>query len=1017
MVVISKHFIIFTLASSVCCVALCNDTTYFQQSVNYKIDVKLNDTTHTLSGNIAIEYKNNSPHVLDRIGIHLYPNAYSHQKTAFARQKIQNGNTDFYTASADEYGHIGGLRFTVNDQKADLMAVKNQPDMAWLILPHALLPGQSLTIKSPFTVKIPRQFSRLGHVGQSYQISQWYPKPAVYDRTGWHLMPYLDQGEFYSEFGNYEVSITLPSNYIVAATGLLLNEEERAFLMQKDTQTRFAIENEDWATTEAPPSSAHVKTLRYYAENVHDFSWFADKRFKVLYHPVSLPTGQRIETWAFFLHASLWKNTPKYMERALRFLSSEIAEYPYPQMTAVESELKAGSGMEYPMITVIGNMADEFSLDNVLAHEIFHNWFYGILGFDERNHPFLDEGLTSFYEKKYMKQYYRPSSELIPEKWRRWLNGYSESKLMYLALAGQYLDHFPDQNAEHLNFVDYVYAVYEKTAQQFEYLEKASGNIAFQQAMRSFYEKWKFKHPGPQDLQKEMEKHMRTNLNWLFEGFFKSNKKSDYKLCKVVKTVDGFDVHIKNTKQIAAPFPMGCYFQKKLVSSQWHEGFVGKKVIRLPGDSCDAFRIDPENNTFDLNPANNEFDTKAFFPTWNPIRLRLLPLIDDPNRTDLGLTPVAGWNLYNGFMMGAQLSSAWFPARSFSLSAVPMYAFKNNKLVGLFKVSYDLYMSQGRLHGITLGASGKRFAYKNSGSGAIQYNQLSPFVQLNFRRSSASRIRQNIRYRLHLIDNEMDDESNARILNAVHQLRFSTIKSNALGIQSLQIKFQFENQTTSRNIRQKYLRMDVEGYRSFRIDNRRYFDCRLFLSGFLYHSDRNLMSISSRSNPDFYRGSVGLAYQNFLDQNNEEMFLGRSATSGFWSQQVYPFEMGGFKLPLGFPQKDNLGNSNAFVGAVNLSSDLPLKYIGQYIRPYFDIGFFQQQRLSVSEKLMYSGGINLRIYKEFLNFYLPVFYSKNIASIYDGYGPGHTYWNEISFSLHVKLPDLKSLLDTLVVGY
>jgi hypothetical protein len=206
---------------------------YFQQQVNYKIDVTLNDVSNTLDGAIKIEYVNNSPDTLHYIWFHLWPNAYKNDKTDFSDQLLQNGRTDFYFSDNDKRGYINRLEFKVNGITARLEDHPQYFDVAKLILPLPLAPGQTINISTPFHEKIPFNFSRGGHVGQTYQITQWYPKPAVYDNGGWHPIPYLDQGEFYSEFGNYDVQVTLPKNYIVAATGELQNEEEKKWLLAK----------------------------------------------------------------------------------------------------------------------------------------------------------------------------------------------------------------------------------------------------------------------------------------------------------------------------------------------------------------------------------------------------------------------------------------------------------------------------------------------------------------------------------------------------------------------------------------------------------------------------------------------------------------------------------------------------------------------------------------------------------------------------------------------------------------
>ncbi|MBC3542065.1 hypothetical protein H7U12_20410 [Rufibacter sp. H-1] len=202
--------------------------TYWQQEVNYTIDVKLDDERHTLKATEQVEYVNHSPETLTFLYFHLWPNAYQDRSTAFAKQQLLNGEDEFHFAPQEARGSISGLDFKIDGQNVTWELDAQHPDIAKLTLNQPLYPGGRIIISTPFQVKLPDSFSRLGHVGQSYQISQWYPKPAVFDHEGWHPMPYLDQGEFYSEFGSFDVRITLPANYTVGATGELQNAAERA---------------------------------------------------------------------------------------------------------------------------------------------------------------------------------------------------------------------------------------------------------------------------------------------------------------------------------------------------------------------------------------------------------------------------------------------------------------------------------------------------------------------------------------------------------------------------------------------------------------------------------------------------------------------------------------------------------------------------------------------------------------------------------------------------------------------
>ena len=199
---------------------------YWQQKVNTRIDVRLDDNKHILHGYEEMTYTNNSPDTLHYIYMHLWANAYKHDHTTFAEQQATNKSTTFYYSKPSERGYIDSLQFTIDGQNVDYHSTENVPDIARIDLTTPILPGQEVKIISPFRVKIPKVFSRLGHTGQAYFISQWFPKPAVYDLKGWHPIPYLDQGEFFSEIGSYDVNITLPKNYIVMSTGNCTDESE-----------------------------------------------------------------------------------------------------------------------------------------------------------------------------------------------------------------------------------------------------------------------------------------------------------------------------------------------------------------------------------------------------------------------------------------------------------------------------------------------------------------------------------------------------------------------------------------------------------------------------------------------------------------------------------------------------------------------------------------------------------------------------------------------------------------------
>jgi hypothetical protein len=227
---------------------------YFQQEVNYKINVTLNDRNHELNGFESVGYINNSPDTLGFLYFHLWPNAYRDNKTDLAKELFSvNGRSKLFN-DKELRGYIDSLDFEADGYRVNWNLLPGSPDICKIILNKPLKPSDTIFISTPFHVKIPKGVtSRLGHIGESYQISQWYPKPAVFDGSGWHQMSYLDQAEFYSEFGSFDVSITLPANYIVGATGNLQNEQEKRELdiLSEDTSWKKTPDNK---TADFPPS-------------------------------------------------------------------------------------------------------------------------------------------------------------------------------------------------------------------------------------------------------------------------------------------------------------------------------------------------------------------------------------------------------------------------------------------------------------------------------------------------------------------------------------------------------------------------------------------------------------------------------------------------------------------------------------------------------------------------------------------------------------------------------------------
>jgi hypothetical protein len=700
---------------------------YFQQEVNYEIQVTLDDRRHELNGFESVEYINNSPDTLRFLFFHLWPNAYSNNKTALAREIFSRNGKGKLFNDPELKGYIDSLDFKVGSLNVQWEILSDEPDICKIILNEPLNHGDTILITTPFHVKIPKGVtSRSGHIGESYQITQWYPKPAVYDRQGWHQMPYLDQGEFYSEFGCFDVSITLPANYVVGATGNLQNEEEKKWLDMLAADSSW-MRTPDYGGGAFPVSSVHLKTLRYTEDNVHDFAWFADKRFHVLKGEVNLPaTGREVVTWALFTNqeAEYWINAVSYINNAILSFSEWIGDYPYNYFTAVQSALSAGSGMEYPGLTVIGLAKDPYLLDEVITHEICHSWFYSAIGSDERSFPFMDESIVSAYTFRYMEENY-PGKKL----WEVVFGNRKLARLFHLidmpvqrmqeiewlVPARRNLEQPVNLEATDYSYENYSSIIYNKAAQGFNYLRAYLGDSLFDTIMHDYYLMWKNKHPGPDDLRAVFESHSDKDLSWFFDDFLGTTKRLDYKIVRL----ENQKLLIKNKGELNAPLLIAGMSGDSISSEKWEDGFEGEKWINAPTDDYSEIRIDPGHKMSELFRLNNNIRTSGIFRRADPLQFRFLFTVDDPDSRSLIYIPAFNWNHSDGFLAGVAMHNGTLIPKTLEYLVIPFYSFRNQGLKGYVKISlnitpFDSYirLAAFSLEGEQFGAPGNQNYHK-----------------------------------------------------------------------------------------------------------------------------------------------------------------------------------------------------------------------------------------------------------------------------------------------------------------
>lgn len=984
--------------------AVAQTSSYWQQDVDYEIHVSLDDVNHMLNGDITITYTNNSPDTLHQIWMHVWPNAYKGTETALAREFAMTKSFKMLEAKQSDFGFMDSLRFMVNGAAAGWNTETENPDIGVLQPQSPIFPGATVIITTPFRVKIPSsEFSRLGHSEQSYQITQWYPKPAVYDRKGWHPIPFLNQGEFYSEYGNFDVYISVPGNYIVAASGDLQTQSELEFLNQRAIATNAITSFPEDLTF--PPSAAQTKTLHYKLENAHDFAWFADKRFHVLKGQVQLPLSQRtVTTWAYFtnLEGDLWKKSVDYLNRSVYSYSDWVGEYPWNVAQAVEGALSAGAGMEYPTITIIGRSGNARTLDNVITHEVGHNWFYGVLGSNERMHPWMDEGINSYYEYRYLDTYYGKGmdlSELGVENFPQ-VQLFEDKNIMQLSqILSAGLERMNKSQpvalpAPEYSTINYGIIVYMKTAYLMGYLADFLGQSQFDRVMAQYYKEWKFKHPYPEDIREVLERETGEDLSWFFEGLLKGERSLDYRVKEVLVGKTVASVRIHNNTEIAAPFPVSLMNGDSVVRTEWQRGFLGTQSIfvQLPkGEKITHVRIDANETIPDYNRENNTSRLKGVLRKVEPLQIKPFLAPDNPYKTSITVAPLFGVNAHDGFMLGLGFWNSTFPAPKLEYVFAPMYAFKSKTPVGQGSVGLNVFPAKGVFNRMRLSVFAAHYHVGPHPEDA--YFKLQPQLDLDIQPATftsaltqyiqlkSAFIRENSFYAIAGDNSEIDYTFTED--NWYYSARYSLQRDDILF--PLQVNVNGVAHEEFVNFSAEYIqKIKFPHYK--RGIGMRVFAGYVFATGNAELDDRYALTLAGTN------GAYDYAYNS--------IYLARNTEGAFLSNQMYRGN-GFFKVPY---YKPGVSTSDNVLVAMNLVVNIPKTPFALF----GDFGFNGGQLSGNTSAFQYDAGLMVNLIENGLEIYFPLLASEDFPDLYAG-----NYTQYISCLINIDKLNLFEYLRTL----
>jgi aminopeptidase N len=661
---------------------------YWQQDVHYRIQADIDELKDIVTAKEVLTYTNNSPDTLHWVFFHLYQNAFQPGSYCDMLHRANDYPVQYGPYEAQKLGTVvSNLQVNGRTVKTELENTLLKVYLDTPLLPHASVEF-SMDFQTYFDYRgnVRRRMKEFGAYGyKHFDGVHWYPRMAVYDRKfGWNTDQHLGK-EFYGDFGTYEVELTFSADYVVEATGALAN---RAEVLPDSLRKKLDIENfaakpwEEKPSVITPYIRGMRKTWKYRAINVHDFAWTADPTYRI---GERFWNGIRIVALVQEPHASRWQNAAEYTAKIIETYSRDFGMYAYNKMVVAD----ARDGMEYPMLTLDGGADPGYR--GLLAHEVGHNWFFGMVGSNETYRAFMDEGFTQFLtawalEKidgpfvikgKYANAY--TEKHTLPEEPR-----YARAYYGYLrdAVKGDEttLNTHSDDFDGALRHGGGYGQVYYKTATMLFNLQYVLGDSLFSAAMKHYFDQFKIAHPYPEDFRNSIIQFTHADLNWFFDQWLETAKTIDYKVGKIKHLGEGkYRISLERKGEMQMPIDLAVYDiagkrYDYYIPNGWFEKQTTAKVlprwigwgklnpvyvaeVQLNDRIADVV-IDTSNRLADINMLNNRSNT--------PRTIRLdsrVSNVPDWKNYEVFVRPDLWYNFYDGMKLGIHLNGNYMENR------------------------------------------------------------------------------------------------------------------------------------------------------------------------------------------------------------------------------------------------------------------------------------------------------------------------------------------------------------------
>ncbi len=588
---------------------------YWQNAVNYLIKAKLNPETKQISGNVTLDYTNNSPDKLDFLWLQLDQNMFS--KEGRGSQVVPVGNSR-YGAKSDSFDGGYQIKSVKIAGGQELEYLVNDSRMQVFLPGELAASGGNVKVEVSYEYTVPDYGSdRTGILstqnGDIFAVAQWYPRMAVYDDVlGWNVQPYTGPGEFYLEYGDFDVEITAPANHIVVCGGELLNpkdvyttEQQKRWDQARKSDKTVLIRSAEEVTQSSSRPNKKELTWKFRLENSRDVAWASSASFIVDAAKINLDGGRTsLAVSAYPVETNgnnAWERSTEYTKSSIEYYSEKWYPYPYPVAVNVATN---NGGMEYPAIVFCGSRAKGASLWGVTDHEFGHIWFPMIVGSNERLYAWMDEGFNTFINSLSQKafnegEYFRPQRDM-----------HTMGKVIFNDALEPIMTTPQNMKENHIGML-----AYGKPGMGLTLLrEQILGEERFDRAFRTYIDYWAYKHPTPEDFFRTMENVAGESLNWFWRSWFLNNWKFDQAVSKVEyvdgEAANGVLITVDNLEKMPLPIIAeittedGKKERIKLPVEVWERNTSW--TFKVPTNTAvTSVVIDPDKVFPDINSDNN----------------------------------------------------------------------------------------------------------------------------------------------------------------------------------------------------------------------------------------------------------------------------------------------------------------------------------------------------------------------------------------------------------------------------